>query len=214
MLFGTSKNLSLQPPVMNVTFGEENINFTTTYKYLGIKIEPNLNMNSNFDQCYKKASSRLRLINKLRSHMTAEACAALYQTMVIPILTYCGIVHLNKTRTQFERSNALHERARRIISNNAARNLRSPESINKTKALTIVRKCIEGSIVENFGNYFETINHTKNTRNQGITLKLPRLRLEYSRGSFFYMGAKLYNELPRETRSLTSFKRFVENIRF
>jgi hypothetical protein len=49
MLFGTSKNLSLQTPVMNVTFGDKNINFTTSYKYLGIKIEPNLNMNSNFD---------------------------------------------------------------------------------------------------------------------------------------------------------------------
>jgi len=188
MLFGTSKNLSMQPPGMNVTSGDENINFTTTYKYLGIKIEPNLNMNSNLNQCYRKASSRRKLIKKLRSHMTAEACAALYQTMVIPILTYCGIVHLKKTRTQVEKLHALHERARRIICNNVTRNLRSPESLNKTKALTIVRKCIEGSVVDNFRNYFETINHDKNTRNQGITLKLPRLRLEYSRGSFFIWG--------------------------
>ena len=50
MLFGTSKNLCLQRPVMNVTFGDDEINFTTSYKYLGIKIEPSLNMNSNFDQ--------------------------------------------------------------------------------------------------------------------------------------------------------------------
>jgi hypothetical protein len=149
MLFGTAKNLSMQRPVMNVVFGNEFIKFTTTYNYLGIKIEPNLTMNSNFDQCYKKASSRLKLIHKLRSHMTAEACAALYQAMVIPVLTYCGIVHLKKTKNQVEKSNALHERARRIIGHNYTRSMRSPERINRTKALKIVRKCIEGSIIGN-----------------------------------------------------------------
>ena len=42
MLFGTSKCLSNQPPVINVTFRDKNINFTTRYKYLGCIIEPNL----------------------------------------------------------------------------------------------------------------------------------------------------------------------------
>ena len=52
MLFGTSKRLSKQPPVMNVTFRDKNINFTTRYKYLGCIIEPNLSMGSNFESSY------------------------------------------------------------------------------------------------------------------------------------------------------------------
>ena len=78
---------------------------------------------------------------------------------IVSNLTYCGIVHLKKTRTQVDKSNALHERACRIIYNNVRRTIRSPESTNKTKALTIVRKCIEGSICDNFRNYFKIMNH-------------------------------------------------------
>ena len=72
--------------------------------------------------------------------MTSEACATLYQTMVVPTLTYCGIVHLKKTRTEVDKSNALHERACRIISNNVRRTIRSPESTNKIQSSVNVSK--------------------------------------------------------------------------
>ena len=93
MLFGTSKRL-----VMNVTFRDKNINFTR-YKYLGCIIEPNLSMGSNFESSYKKASSRLRLLHKLRPYLTADACATLYKSMVVPVLTYCGFLHLMKPQS-------------------------------------------------------------------------------------------------------------------
>ena len=111
MLFGTSKRLSKQPPVMNVTFRGKNINFTTRYKYLGCIIEPNLSMGSNFESNYKKASSRLRLLHKLRPYMTADACATIYKSMVVPVLTYCGLLHLMKPQTLVNKSNYMNEHA-------------------------------------------------------------------------------------------------------
>ena len=99
MLFGTSKNLNQQPSVLNISFGDKIINFTTKYKYLGCIIGPALNMNSHSENSYKKASIRLRLLSILRPFMTADACSMLYKSMVIPILTYCGILRLNKTQT-------------------------------------------------------------------------------------------------------------------
>ena len=56
MMFGTSKNLSTQPKSLNViTFGYQEIKFTTSYKYLGVEIDPSLNMKSNFHRTYKKS---------------------------------------------------------------------------------------------------------------------------------------------------------------
>ena len=46
------------------------------------------------------------------------------------------------------------------------------------------------------------------TRNNGYKAKLPKIRLEYSRGSFYYMGAKLYNNLPLDTRKTEDFNSF------
>ena len=163
-------------------------------------------MNSHFENSYKKASNRLRLLCKLRPYMTADACSMLYKSMVMPILTYCGILHLNKAQTLINKSNALHERACRIIGSDKSLRIKSPETIIRSRALVTVRKCIERDMCNNFRSYFEIHQHTKSTRNSGTLLKLPNLKLEFFRGSFCYSGAKLYNELPRETRQLDTLK--------
>ena len=46
------------------------------------------------------------------------------------------------------------------------------------------------------------------TRNNGYKVILPKIRLEYSRGAFYYMGAKLYNSLPLDTRKTADFNDF------
>ena len=55
---------------------------------------------------------------------------------------------------------------------------------------------------------FQVVNHHKNTRNNGVLLKVPRLKLEYARGSFYHTGSTLYNELPRDIRSNQNFIKF------
>jgi len=61
--------------------------------------------------------------------------------------------------------------------------------------------------------YFEKNVHSKKTRNASNLLKLPKIKLEVARGSFFYMGAKLYNELPLDTRKSCSFNDFKRKIK-
>ena len=99
MLFGTDKNLSKQPANINVTHGPQTVQFTTSYKYLGVEIDPTLNMNANFDSTYKKASSRLRLLNKLRPFLTVNPTKSFYQSMVLPTLTYCGSYITSKPKS-------------------------------------------------------------------------------------------------------------------
>ena len=56
--------------------------------------------------------------------------------------------------------------------------------------------------------YFERLNHNNNTRNAGNTLRLPKCRLEYLKRSFYFLGAKYFNDLPLEIRKETSFSKF------
>ena len=126
--------------------------------------------------------------------------------IVIPILTYCGILHLNKAQTLINKSNALQERACRVTGSDKLLSIKSPETIIRSRALVTVRKCIEGDICNSFRSYFEIHHHTKSTRDSGTLLKLPNLKLEFFRGSFCCSGAKLYNELPSEIRQLDIMK--------
>ena len=128
------------------------------------------------------------------------------QSMVMPILTYCGILHLNKAQTLINKSNTLHERACRILGSEKSLSIKSPDTIIRSRALVTLRKCIEGVICNNFRNYFEINQHTTSTRNSAALLKLPNFKLEFFRWPFCYSGPKLYNELAREIRQLDILK--------
>ena len=97
------------------------------------------------------------------------------------------------------------------------RSIASPYAISVIKACELVRKCLDENTCDNFINYFEKVNHGKSTRNCSHLLKLQKFKLEYSRGAFYYMGAKLYNDLSltiRKTENFNEFKKQLKNYAF
>ena len=75
-----------------------------------------------------------------------------------------------------------------------------------------IKACLDGNVCKPFVEYFRKMNHSISTRNNGNLLALPKLRLEYARGSFSYMGAKLFNELPLEIREKVDSSEFMNSI--
>ena len=43
-----------------------------------------------------------------------------------------------------------------------------------------------------------------NTRNNGLTAKLPKVKLEFGRRSFYFLGAKIFNSLPGYLKNINS----------
>ena len=62
--------------------------------------------------------------------------------------------------------------------------------------------------------YFKLATHEINTRNNSLKAELPKVRLEFARKSFYYMGAKLYNDLPKECRQEDNFSTFKRKIKY
>ena len=62
MLFGTAKRLSMQSRDLDVRCKGEAVKVTMSYKYLGYVLDPFLALNKNFEDAYKRASNRLRLL--------------------------------------------------------------------------------------------------------------------------------------------------------
>ena len=123
MMFGTSKMLSKQP-LLNITYKLRNINVTLTYKYLGMEINSTLNLNSYFEKCCKKASSRLRLLKKLKPHLTDTSAKSIYLSMIVPTLTYCSITKINLTGQQLSKLDKIHSNACFLITSmNQTRNV-------------------------------------------------------------------------------------------
>ena len=215
MLFSTDKRLSKTPRKLSLEYKYQVIHSTKRYKYLGCILDPCLNLNDFFDKSYKKASSRLKLLYKMRPYLTTLATMKIYNMMIVTILTYNSLVNLKLTRTQLAKYTSIKNRATQIIGQ--CDPVEKIENIIKRNACNIVKKCLLKEACENFDDYFKLISHNISTRNNDILLILPKVRLECAKNSFCFMGARLYNTLPREIREshdINCFKKSLKTLLF
>ena len=209
MLFGTSKRLYKVSRELDIYYRDTRVNVTTEYKYLGNVLDSSLSFNKNFESSYRKASGRIGLLRKLKGYLTQAAALSIYKMMVIPTLTYAGPVKLSFTKTQLEKMDSLERRANSIIQ------LDVPKIYNQIlkEACILTRKCLIETTCENFHGYFAPISHTTSTRNNKTSIVLPRVKLAYAKNSFYFMGGKVYNDLPaaiREAEYFATFKRLIK----
>ena len=146
MLFGTPQKLSkLKKETLNINYRSSAINVTTEYKYLGVHIDSTLNLNTNFDKVYKKASGKLKLLAKLRYQLDMKSAVAIYDSMIVPTITYCSSLQANLTSTRKKRLQSFVNRASKIIAHNSniSAKLPSLESITNRHLCYFVRKCLD-----------------------------------------------------------------------
>ena len=214
MLFGTSKRIKRQDKDLNSSANGSNINNVSTYKYLGVHHDSTLNLASHFEKIYNRAAGRVNLLRSIRPLIDQRCAETIYKTMIVPIFTYCGALGLSFPVSRENLIQNIERRSIKIIGNNNL-NISSVDSLIKRKSCQFVHGCLQNNICSPFKNYFEILTHSKTTRNSGISVKLPKVRLEFGRKSFFYQGAKIYNTLPTEQRSLKSrilFKNKLKDI--
>lgn len=211
MVFGTSQKLATLSATLNVKYQDYSINVTNTYKYLGVILDQTLSLNEHFESSYKKASSRLFLLAKLRHQLTSRVARTIYHSMVLPVMTYCCLVSLHLTTTQKNKLASLDRRARKIINNDNEMTI-SILQLQERHACKFVRKCLDQTICDNFHGYFAKIENSRNTRNNRVSLKLPAVRTEFAKKSSYFMAAKIYNTLPMNVRKIENFNIFCKEI--
>ena len=90
MLFGTSKRLNLlHDRQVNLSVNGSAVN-TTCYKYPGVHLDPTLNFDTHFHKIYKKPAGKVNLLRRTRSSIDTFSAQRIYQSMIMPIFTYCG----------------------------------------------------------------------------------------------------------------------------
>jgi len=184
------------------------ISCTTSYTYLGTVLDQCLLLNSDFDRKYKKASSKLGVLRQLMPLLTMEAASSIYSSIIVSALRYNCIVNLNLNETQNKKLQSLERRAKKILRTEETFSIKN--QLNK-QAVLLVRRCLEQNLCSNFNYYFSLGQHRQNTRNNNILVKLPKVKLEFAKNGFYFMGAKLYNSLPSEIRkNYIDFKKQIK----
>ena len=85
------------------------------------------------------------------------------------------------------------------------------QDYKKQHACKFVR-FLDDTCCKNFHGYFIKTERTQNTRNNKYLLQIPKLRTEFAKKSAQFMEAKMYNDLPIETRKEPSFSLFSNKL--
>ena len=120
--------------------------------------------------------------------------------MIQPVMTYAGLLKLHFSDIQLGKMESIERRSRSIISSRAGNPVPSiVQSLHK-KACKTVRQCVDKCICTNFHQYFQIHEHDFNSRNKGYSVKIPKVKSDFARQSFYFLGANIYNNMPIEIR--------------
>ena len=208
MLFGTQKRIKDQS--LSIQHRFNTLSYTSSYKYLGVKLDQTLALRDYVDSAYKKASGRLYLLKRVRHHLTIDASVKLYKCMILPVFTYCSILTSIFTRTFEEKISKFEKRACTIIYKRLDINDLEKVSIHilqRRRLYEQVFKCINGNVCNTFTNYFDVM--TNNTRNCNKLIRVPFIKLECCKKSFRFAGATEFNKLPIKIRNASTLNEFT-----
>ena len=149
MLFGTNKCLNQQEREIEINYQSQPINNRNNYKYLGVQLDPSLNMQEHFNSICRKFSSRIRLLKRIRPFITDLATLRIYQALIVPIITYCSLTNFYHQPYRKSSILALESRVCKLTN----KDIPSFNKIFQRKIRTTTFKCLNDK-VPNFEDYF------------------------------------------------------------
>ena len=140
MIFGTAKRLNaLNGRQLALTVNGTLINTTSSYKYLGVKLDSSLNLESHFDKMYKRAAGRFNLLRRIRPLIDKSSAEKIYKAMIQPVFTYSRI-------------ESIERRSQKVIGGNYE--VQTVESLIKRQSCQLVFDCLQDNVCTPFKGYF------------------------------------------------------------
>ena len=196
-----------------------------SYKYLGVLIDENLNLNSHIDYVCKKLSRALYCLNRVKHKLGSKALRTLYFALFHPHLLYCILILNCASVSNLNKIQILQKKAIRTITNSKYNAHTAPLFL----ALNILP--FDKLLYLNNAQFMHQIYHKyhhksfDNTwqrniqRNLDHNLRnldhfyLPYPRIEQFKRSPLYALAKLWNTLPNEDKAQTNKFTFSSQIK-
>ena len=223
ILFHNKRKLVSNNIVLKIN--DSNIQKTDCFDFLGITINENMNWKPHIDKVSNKISRYIGILNKLKCFMPFNILKTLYNSLILPHLTYGILAWGFSTERLFK----LQKRAIRLISNSKfnshteplfkASNLLKLDDIFKLNVLKFYFK-YKNDILP---RYFDTFRFTKrsdihkyNTR-QKSSLQVPKTRTKFTEQCIRNLIPSLINETPSsildktDTHSIQGFCFYIKS---
>ena len=163
VLFGSHQKLA-KTDTIEINMTGQKIVESDRYKYLGIILDKNLNLLSQFDKMYKKVSSRIKLLARVRINISPTTAETIYKVMILPMFLYCSNISIGISDSHKSKLEKLQNRATRIINgHNGKISLPSINHVRNKRCAIEVFKCLNGLAPRMLEKHFKRLDHGKDT---------------------------------------------------
>ena len=90
LVFGSKTRVNRLPP-FDVKYEDKPLMKVTSYKYLGLTLDHQLNYNLHIKKLISTVSAKLKQFQRMRSFLTVKAAILVYKNMLLPIIEYGDI---------------------------------------------------------------------------------------------------------------------------
>ena len=207
---------------VTVKINNVSINRVDATKFLGVVIDDKLSWKKHIDIVKSKVSKSMFLLNRVKFVLSYDALLLLYNSIVLPHLTYCCEIWGNTYETRLKGLFLLQKKIMRIIHGvsyrehtnalfHMSRVLKLGDLVKLNLAI-IMYRAYNSSLPPNLQKIFtkKTFNDNMMTTRQVNKFKQPKCRTTMRNMSISVRGVKFWNSLDEkltvECRSLSTFK--------
>ena len=206
----------------------DSIERVSSYKYLGVKLDQNLNFSTHVEYIRAKTIGKIRLLGKIAPILDQKTSLYLYRSLVLPIFDYADYVWdcLSQQDTLTIQK----------LQNIALKNILNVPRITPTEQIhtqlnqdmlctrrhkhtaSFMYDVHHGLAPQYFNDMFTKLSqiHDRRTRtNRDLNYYLPRVNLELAKRNMRYRGVKLWESVPDQVKiapNKKAFKRAVDLI--
>ena len=220
MLF-QPKNKNINIADINIFIDNVHIPLVHSTHFLGVVLDDKLSWKDHINEIACKVSKVIGAINRLKKVLPYTILVNIYQSMIMPYLSYCNIVWGSCASTHLNRILLLQKRAMRIITGSAPLSHTDPlfqkvnqlkvQDINNLQTVNFMFSYLHNLLPMFLGDCFrENCSFVPYSTRQSNHIQIPKFKYEFSRTTIRYSGPKLWNSLESEIKncpSLSSFKR-------
>jgi hypothetical protein len=194
-------------------------------KSLGATLDTHLSMRAQVTNVIRTCNYHIRQLGRIRKNISARACHAAVQALIISRLDYCNVLLAGLPAYQVERLQRVQKRAARLIVR--ADRLASITAIMRDlhwlpvserirfKVLMYAFKAIHGLAPVYVSNLVEVYIPGRHLRSAtgGTLLNIPRTKKKCGDAAFSSVAPRLWNALPQRVRcadTKNAFKKLLK----
>lgn len=221
---------------INITIDNTNITPVDSTKFLGVTIDQNLNWKKHIIKTTSQISKGFGIINKFRNTLPPNILFSLYNTLILPYISYCNIAWANTQHTlhpdqcpwtstatsKIDKLFITQKKALRACTNSYylahtksifyKLNTLNIFDINKLQTAMLMYRFESNKLPNSFASFFTKNNEIHKYDLRSATQYRPiKPKLDINKFSITYTGPKLWNLLSQDLTQSKTIKSFKLN---